>query len=245
MIAGRVRSRIRGIARSIAGRSGVLLVVSLISTLYLHNHPLIASAQRAPQVLDHGIFLYDTDDTSDSAAMMFLQASRSSDVREAEKAQYYLGRYYHKKYEIYRHSKHGTGDRQLLERSLKAYKDYLNKFERGSERRDWLSDVRFDKALVYLEMDNAPMADITLRDMNPKRDPSIYIHQIVWSDDASDVIDYSVNSQDLKDFTRRILQKHIGTRFSDVSFAQVVSELKSWCVGRKLGRKQQFQRKGD
>lgn len=180
----------------------------------------------AKTLLSEGMFYYRSDDVSNAAADRFKRVIRMGpDTSEAETAQYYLASYYHRKYYI-EHEKDESHRTEILGTAEEHYKKYIARYAvRGTK--EWLSDARFNLALVYLQLGNSQFAEKALKDLllyDVSKDPSIYIYQVVWSTESRDVIDSNFDSRRLAEYTLQQLWLSSGTT-PDL----VISRLKTWC----------------
>lgn len=191
-----------------------------------------AAASTPAQILDLGFFYYNNDDINDTAAVNFRKViSRFPDTVEAEKAQYYLGSYYQRKYYVQK-AKYGQppNDLALIE-ARDEYLNYTNKYvKKGTHQ--WLADAFFNRALVFLQLkalraDNKLYAQYELNKAADFAylDDSIYVYQVVYSQSPGDVLDGNYDTVALAKYANSI-QSQIK------NFDQQIAAIRDWCRQR-------------
>jgi tetratricopeptide repeat protein len=169
-------------------------------------------------------FYHQNNDTSDAADRYYRQViSRYPDTRSAGLAQFNRGAYWHGKYNILREQK--KEDQSALVEAEGQYYDFIDKFANRTGTVDLLSDARFNLALVYLQKGNRANSVGWLNVLISKasEDGEIYVYRVVWSSNASDVIDRKFRSNELALFGRDVIQR------GDLSTDQIISQIKQWC----------------
>jgi hypothetical protein len=186
------------------------------------------SCGSASKCLSLGLFYFNNDDISDKAAQQFRTVitgyPRSP---EAEKAQFYLGSYYHRKFYIQR-QRYRRDDSKLLQLAQREYLGYIKKYSTQGTG-EWLADAHFNAALTYIQLGTASGAKNILDRMASvtTRDPKVYVYQVVWSLNRSDVVDEYIEAGALANYAQTLLGRPAD---------QVVFELKKWCQSRKSRR---------
>jgi hypothetical protein len=203
--------------------------IAILSTFSLACGSGFIQAAVKDNSLQYGVFLYDTDDVSGDAAEIFRARSRSAVPQEAETATFYLGRYYQDSYYI-RLAKYKDKDPNRLQAAKDAFHEFLRRYDTNNARRKWISDTRFYKSLVYLQLGDLRMAMTTLRDWHPVRDPEVYIRRIIWSDEQKAAIDRTYSAWQLREATQAIIEAYSDTRDPERRFWTVVNTLGQWCL---------------
>lgn len=216
----------------------VLVVAVSLAASELETTPTGMAAQQqatsARDILALARFYYDTNDTSDVAAKKYkLVIAKYQNSTEAETAQYYLGSYYHRKYYI-RKERWLSDYKPSLVTAESEYERYISKYSRARSP-EWLCDARFNLSLDYMEQENFAAAldqlqTIVLFDF--RKDPTIFIHQVIWSENAKDVIDQNFNAKDLAEYARYRLSVHQFAR----GIEAIVPDIREWCRDRKNQR---------
>lgn len=193
--------------------------------------------QTAPQptsakdMLSLADFYYSSNDTTDIAATLYRRViAKYPNSKEAEAAQYYLAGYYHRKYYI-RREKWLSEHKESLVKAQWEYKRYISKYSR-TRTPQWLADARFNLALDYMEQGDFNSAIDQLQQValfDAQKDSSIYVYQVVWSEDPKDVIDHKFNAKELAEYTRSIAIVQQSGRGAEA----VVTYVKEWCRAGK------------
>lgn len=211
----------------------LLVVASLASPDPQRKASSKAVAQQptnAKDLLSLGNFYYNSNDTSEIAATQYKSLiARYPNTKEAEAAQFYLASYYHRKYYI-RKERWRTDYKDSLRRAESEYKTYLGRYS-NARSPEWLSDAGFNLSLAYMEEGDFSLANNQLDRIvlfYSRSDPSVYIHQVIWSADPNDMIDQSFNGKELAEHTRPVAMVQ-------QSIDAVVRSIKEWC---RAGKKQ-------
>lgn len=178
------------------------------------------------RLYSRGFFLYENNDTSDGAAAYFEDVIGSyPDSPEAERAQFFLGGYYQRKYQIKSSRSPSETDSETLVKAREAYETYLRRYPQGGPCQ-CLSDAHFNLALVYLQLGNSGAARAHLLRLQESHaaDPAVYIYQVTWSESQREVIDSHFDARRLGEYAYGIA----GLRFEDAT-----ALLKKWCRNEK------------
>ncbi|HEY3025154.1 MAG TPA: hypothetical protein VGJ55_03280 [Pyrinomonadaceae bacterium] len=229
---------------NMAGISAFLLV--LMSWFALS--PSVVGQRRGPRaqpqsqsqtsqskaILAQAELYYKNDDiTKDRAAALYRQVrDQFSNSKDAETAQYFLASYYHRKFYIQR-EKQLTENQAPLNEAATQYEEYVNKYAWRSKSPDWLSDAYFNLALISLERGDTYKAEQWLGKMYGASpyDQKVYVHQVIWSPNARDVIDSSYDAKALSEYTNSLVYAQRQRKLS--SFNSIVDKLKAWCNSQK------------
>lgn len=214
---------------------GALLVVAfLAASEHETRHSSMAAQQRvtsAQDMLSLANFYYNSNDTSDIAAKQYnLVISKYPNSEEAEAAQYYLGSYYHRKFYI-RKERWKSEYKPSLIQAESEYKRYISRYSKAQSPQ-WLCDARFNISLAYMEEGNFFSAIDQLRTIvlfDSAQDASVYIHQVIWSENPKDVIDQAFNAKQLAEYAVSLANVH-GSR-GDIE--PIVSYIMKWCRDEK------------
>lgn len=173
-----------------------------------------------------GLFYYNNDDIrDDKAAKQFKRVIKDfPNSEEAERAQFYRGSYYQRKYYIEK-EKYGKDDDDSIEDAVEEYETYISKYPAGGPCQ-CLSDAHFNLSLAYLQLNKKAEAQQQLHRMfeSSANDPAVYIYQVVWSPNPNDVIDSHFDARRLAEYTFSI---------SNSSFDEIVTLLKRWSKSQK------------
>lgn len=173
-----------------------------------------------------GFFYYNNDDIrDDKAANQFKRVIRDfPNSEDAERAQFFLGSYYQRKYYIEK-DKYAEDDDDSIEDAIEEYETYIRRYPAGGPCQ-CLSDAHFNLALAYLQLGKTAEAQQQLGRMFESygNDPAVYISQVVWSSNPKDAIDSHFDARRLAEYTLSI---------SNESFDEIVTLLKRWCNGQK------------
>lgn len=189
--------------------------------------PVEQQQAAAKQAYSLGIFYYHNDDISDKAATQFeMVRKKYPNTKEAESAQYYLASYYQRKYYIQREKWRKT-DAAALGLAEKEYFAYIDRYSNHASS-EWLSDSHFNLALVFLQWNKTDWAgDILQRMLRASNaDRKVYLYQIIWSSNTSDVIDDHLDAGELARYTRTLVN-------NGQPFENNVANLRRWCQGQK------------
>jgi hypothetical protein len=213
----------------------LLALAGSIACLAIFSSSILAQKSRRPsspqtkqvtaeQMLSIGELYYNNAEIDGKAAQQFsLVIKKYPNSREAEKAQYYLGSYYQRKYYIQRERLLGD-DRRPLDQAVFEYRKFISRYSGGS---DYLSDARFNLFLVFSQLGELQAGASQLENMNEQynRDTSVYIYQVAWSSNSKDVIDGS--------FDASLLASYALSISSISSFDNVLTLLKRWCKSQR------------
>lgn len=214
---------------------GCFLVAASLGASEHETTPTGMAAQQqatsAKDILSLARFYYDTNDTSDLAAKQYkLVIAKYPNSTEAEIAQYYLGSYYHRKYYI-RKERWQSESKPSLVTAESEYRRYISKYSRARSPQ-WLCDARFNLALDYTEQENFAGAIDQLRTIalfDFPKDPTIFVHQVIWSENPKDLIDQNFNAKDLAEYARYRLSMHQFAR----GIEAIVPDIREWCRNPK------------
>jgi tetratricopeptide (TPR) repeat protein len=203
-----------------------LLVIAHLVGCLLVCGERVAAAQTPEQILKLGLFYYNNDDISDKAATQFrllTQNKKYSKTKEAETAQYYLGSYYQRKYYLLK-LKYLKEDKAALASAKREYQTYTDKYYKSGTHQ-WLADAFFNLALVYLQMGDARNAGFELNKMDgaAKLDNSVYIFQVIYSQNKTNVLDRYFPTAPLADYTSSLVKD------PRQSFDQKIAAIREWC----------------
>lgn len=174
-------------------------------------------------------FYYRNDDITDRAAAEYRKVRDSfPQSRQAEKAQYFLGSYYHRKFYIEKEKRLKEDPGALVE-AQGQYEDYIDKYAWSNKSPDWLSDAYFNLALISLQRGNSQQAEVYLGKMygSAAYDPTVYVYQVIWSPSSRTVVDTTVDARRLSQYANSLVYGLRQQRIS--SFGEVVDRLQGWC----------------
>ncbi|MCM3905018.1 MAG: tetratricopeptide repeat protein, partial [Pyrinomonadaceae bacterium] len=126
---------------------------------------------------------YKNNDISDKAAVQYRKVrDQFPSSKEAERAQYFLGSYYHRKFYIQKEKKLKE-DYGILVEAQRQYEEYASKYAWRSKSPDWLADTYFNLALVFLQRGDNKKAEEFLGKMYGAApyDRTTYVYQVIWS----------------------------------------------------------------
>jgi tetratricopeptide (TPR) repeat protein len=175
-----------------------------------------ATAGGSPEELfSRGVFYLDNNDVTDKAAAEFgLLMRKYPKSQEAQKAQFFLGSYYQRKYNILSKRRQDSADLEHLYKAEKAYQAYIDKYPNDGPC-ECLADAYFNLALVHMQSGYSGKAGGLFNKLKEihRVDSRVYIYQVVWSSSSKDIIDshfdtrrlgeyaYTINVRDFDDFT--------------------------------------------
>ena len=180
--------------------------------------------------LDLAMYYYNSGDISGKAEQAFKKVLQNYErTPEYETAQYFLAAYYQRKFYLQQaKNPEKQPDWNGLKQSIPEYLKYTSKF--GKEgKHTWLSDAFFNLALVYLrvgDIDSAKGALWRIKEASVK-DPTIYIHQVVWSPQSQTVVDAQLSASQLADYTLSLVQG------KDYYFDKAVLQLQKWAQAHR------------
>jgi hypothetical protein len=169
------------------------------------------------------------NDISDTADRYYRQVvNQFPDTQQAGYAQYNRGSYWQRKFYIVK-ERYGKEDKRALTEAGGQYYDFIDKFAERTRTTGLLSDAEFNVALVYLQMGNREYATGWLYKMIGEvagKDSEVYLYKVVWSSKADDVIDRSVDSNQLAKVSIELIN-------SGKSFEEVVAGIRKWAQGQR------------
>jgi tetratricopeptide (TPR) repeat protein len=176
-------------------------------------------------LVERADFLLRTDDTSDVADQLYKQIVEKYPTSfEAGYAQLNRANYWQRKFYIVK-AKTGVEDKRALTSAESEFYNFLKKFGQSSNYDGLVADAHFNLALVYLQQGNRDNAigwlNIIISNVS-KRDPEVYVNKVVWSPDSRDLLDRKVNSRNLAEETKKLIEKN-------PSFDKVLSGIRAWC----------------
>lgn len=181
---------------------------------------------------------YKNNDISDKAAVQYRKVrDQFPNSKEAERAQYFLGSYYHRKFYIQKEKKLKE-DYGILVEAQGQYEDYANRYAWKSKSPDWLADAYFNLALVFLQRGENKKAEGFLGKMYGAApyDRTTNVYQVIWSPNSRDIIDSSFDSKQLAEYANSLIYSYaynqqLGQR--GPPFESIVEKIKLWCKARK------------
>jgi hypothetical protein len=208
--------------------------MSLIAALCL-----ACSAQVTQAAQNYGIdqimFAFRTGvDNPDLLARTQTIYKTSKATADQQKALFLLGRQYQRSYEKTFMVAPKSADHNTLMSAYKQYDSYIH--HRGWSRSEWLSDVRFYKAFFFLENNQLRDAQNTLRDMKPELDPTIFVDDIVWTQNRSFSVLQSYDAGKLRDVLADSIKRHLKDPSIDVRVQGVAADLRAWCRSMRYGK---------
>lgn len=183
----------------------------------------------SPQgMLELAMYYYNNDDVTGRAEESFqrLLTRTHEQTPQYETGQYYLAAYYQRKF--YLQLARGQRDWNTLKQASLEYRKYTDRFY-NQGKRTWLSDSFFNLAIVHLQLNESDKAFEELAKMKNASaiDPTVYIYQIVWSPQSQSVIDASLPSARLADYTLSV------TQTKGYYFESAVLQIQKWCQGQR------------
>ncbi len=215
--------------------AGMLL---LLPSGSLAQSPTAQNDKMAQSKLDLALHHYNTDDLNTRAKDLLEQLliKRYDGTPQAETAQYYLAAYYQRRFYLCS-VKQGDPDWSALKQGRDEYRNYTDKYYNAGTRQ-WLNDSFFNLAMVFLQLGEPENAVYELEKMKKaaELDPAVYIYQIVWSSQSSDVIDSSLPADKLADYALKVIKEN------EKDFGRAVMLIQKWCQGERA-KTYQFQNK--
>jgi hypothetical protein len=137
--------------------------------------------------------------TMQSALEVFLGTATPSDRATAC---YYLGRYFHRKYEW--SLVQIPSDTNALKLAYKYYQRYTSD---GHYRANsaWMSDCQFYKAMYYVHADQISAALNAIKALNPNSDQSIYLDCTFWTRSKQYRVSAEIGASELKRYVQGLL----------------------------------------
>lgn len=182
-----------------------------------------SQSSSAAKLLNEANYYQSNDDISDRAAELYrLVITKYPNTVEAERAQFYLGTYYQKKFFILDYRDH-VQDWSSFNQAEEALNSWLAKYSRG--RHTYLADSYFALAIIALRRGDSKTARLALERMGrvANSDPSVYIYKIVWSPRSEDEVKRTCRTRDLAFNTNVTINKYH-------DFESFVSGLRYWCL---------------
>jgi tetratricopeptide (TPR) repeat protein len=226
------------LARS-AWRLTLLFIFTAVISIGVFGQTKRTSRDPKP-ILALADLYYKNNDITDKAAVQYRKVrDQFPAAKEAERAQYFLGSYYHRKFYIQREKKLNQ-DYGLLVEAQGQYEDYAGKYAWRSKSPDWLADAYFNLALVFLQRGESKKAEEFLGKMYGAApyDRTTYVYQVIWSPNTKDIIDSSFDSKQLAEYANSLIYSYAYgqtqvQRPSGPTFETIVEKIKLWCKGRK------------
>jgi hypothetical protein len=175
------------------------------------------------KLLNEANYYQSNDDTSDRAAELYrLIIVKYPNTVEAERAQFYLGTYYQKKFFILEHRDH-VQDWSSFNQAEEALNTWLAKYSKG--RHTYLADSYFTLATIALRRGDPKTARQMLDRMGgvASADPDVYIYKIVWSPRSDDEVKKTCK-------TSALAFEGTATINSYPNFDSFVTALRGWCL---------------
>jgi hypothetical protein len=229
-------SRLLSAADGWLSGSRIVASVCLIAALFpdpapaqrRQRRPSMVRCTTASQCVSLGVFYMNNDDVSDRAADHFrVVVTKYGDSPDAERAQYFLGSYYQRKFYIQR-QRNRRQDAALLHSARAEYEKYARYYAmKGSGK--WLGDAYFGAALTAVELGDVAAAKTFAERMQDvaARDSSVYVYQVVWSRDRRDIVDDYID-------TRALAAQVQALAGSPAD--QFISDLTKWCQTQSARR---------
>ena len=210
-------------------RKSLAMLLPAIFVIHLAGWNTRSQRSRASQsvssarLLNEANYYQGNDDTSDRAAELYrLIVVKYPNTVEAERAQFYLGTYYQKKFFILENKDH-VQDWSSFNQAEDALNTWLAKYSKG--RHTYLADSYYALAIIALRRGDSKTARHMLDGMGrvASSDPSVYIYKIVWSPRSDDVIKRNCNTSALAIATNATIDKYS-------NFDSLVTALRNWCL---------------
>jgi tetratricopeptide (TPR) repeat protein len=217
--------------------------VLLFITASVSSVPALGQTRRGGDpkpILAVADLYYKNNDISDKAAVQYRKVrDQFPNSKEAEKAQYFLGSYYHRKFYIQREKKLKE-DYGLLVEAQGQYEDYASRYAWKSKSPDWLADAYFNLALVFLQRGENKKGEEFLGKMYGAApyDRTTYVYQVIWSPNNKDIIDSTFDSKQLAEYANSLIYSYAYgqqrvSKPQGPPFDTIVEKIKLWCKGRK------------
>jgi len=225
----------------LAWRTVLLFIAASVSSASLQGQSRTTRRVADPKpILAVADLYYKNNDISDKAAVQYRKVrDQFANTKEAEKAQYYLGSYYHRKFYIQKEKKLNA-DYGLLGQAQSEYEAYASKYAWKSKSPDWLADAYFNLALVSLQRGDNKKAEGFLGKMYGAApyDRTTHVYQVIWSPSTRDLIDSSFDSKQLAEYANSLIYNYAydqqQLRMQQGSpFETIVEKIKLWCKGKK------------
>jgi hypothetical protein len=175
------------------------------------------------KLLNEANYYQGNDDTSDRAAELYrLIVVKYPNTVEAERAQFYLGTYYQKKFFILEYKDH-VQDWSSFNQAEEALNTWLAKYSKG--RHTFLADSHFTLAIIALRRGDSRTAKQLLDRMGhvASSDPDVSIYKIVWSPRSDDVIKRTCKTGALASAANATIDSYS-------NFDSFVTALRGWCL---------------
>jgi tetratricopeptide (TPR) repeat protein len=218
--------------------SGLILMVAAGSLLPVDGQTRSKNRRSDPQPsLAVADLYYRNNDISDKAAAQYRRVrDQFPNSKEAARAQYFLGSYYHRKFYIQKDKKLKE-ELGLLIEAQGQYEDYVNRYAWKTNSPDWLADAYFNLALVFLQRGENKKAEEFLGKMYGAApyDRTTHVYQVIWSPNTRDIIDSSFDSRQLSEYANSLIYSHAYQQkvTTGPTFDTIVDRIKLWCKGRK------------
>ncbi|HEX7312444.1 MAG TPA: tetratricopeptide repeat protein [Pyrinomonadaceae bacterium] len=178
------------------------------------------------QIYSIGFFYYNNNEIKDDKAARQFQyvIDKFPSSAEAEKAQFFLGSYYHRKFNMQRQRSVETGS-ETLTKARDAYEAYIKKYPKGGPC-ECLSDAYFNLSIVHMQLRETAQARQRLNTMKEtsRIDPTVYVYQVIWSFSSKDIIDSHFDTVNLANYADQI---------SGLDTDLFIKQLKLWCMSQK------------
>jgi hypothetical protein len=142
---------------------------------------------------------------------------------------YLRARSYHEQFELSLESGSAADSNSALS-AIKAYKKYISLYEpkSASGHDPLISDVRFYKAMAYLEINRFKDALVVIRDWKPQYDDTVDIDDLYWSKAREFSVKQQFASAGLRSELNTILARKTRGSSPDLFARSVAAELKNW-----------------
>jgi len=226
-------------AARLAWRTFQLFIIGLVISVAVVGQTRTTTRRGDPKAtLALADLYYKNNDISDKAAVQYRKVrDQFPTSKEAERAQYFLGSYYHRKFYIQREKKLKE-DYGLLVEAQGQYEDYTTRYAWRSNSPDWLADAYFNLALIFLQRGDNKKGEEFLGKMYGAApyDRTTQIYQVIWSANSRDVIDSSFDSKQLAEYANSLIYSYAYTQQLNPKgppFETIVDRIKIWCKGKK------------
>jgi tetratricopeptide (TPR) repeat protein len=222
-------------------RKSFYIIIGIFGLVFFINSatlPPLANAQRRgaknkaavgnspEQLFSRGFFYLNNNNVTDKAADEFKRLmSKYPHSQEAQKAQFFLGSYYQRKYNILSQRGSHLASSSDLYKARDAFRAYIDKYPNDSPC-ECLADAYFNLSLVLKQLGANSEAGQWLDKLKGVRDidSRVYIYQIVWSSSSKDIIDSHFDTGHLGNYAYTI---------SGRDFDTFIMLMKSWCRSEK------------
>lgn len=218
----------------------LLGVISLLSVSVVAQRRTTVRRADPKAILAVADLYYKNNDITDRAAVEYRRVrDQFRNSKESERAQYFLGSYYHRKFYIQREKKLKE-DYGLLAEAERQYEEYAKNYAWKSKSPEWLADTYFNLALIFLQRGDNKKAEGFLGKMYgvARDDSTTHVYQVIWSPNTKDIIDSSFDSKQLAEYANSLIyayaygQQQQVQRQQGPPFETIVERIKRWCKGK-------------